>query len=180
MQRLRTPFFIIFFATLTHAVGAAQSVAPPNPKDVASIDAILAALYDVISGEAGKARDWDRFRSLFAPGARLMPIVRLASGKDTLRVMTPDDYVESGKKRFAEKGFFEKEVARRVERYGNLVHVFSTYEARERASDEKPFIRGINSVQLLCDGARWYVVSVMWQAETAEFPLPEKYLKSAP
>lgn len=155
-------------------------MAQANPKDVESVDAILASLYEVISGEAGKARNWERFRSLFVSGARLMPIMRLSSGKDTLRVMTPEDYIEIGKKRFAEKGFFEKEIARRTEHYGNLVHVFSTYEARERASDEKPFIRGINSIQLLYDGTRWFVVSVMWQAETAEFPLPEKYLKTVP
>ncbi|MFN3385199.1 MAG: hypothetical protein ACK42Y_01260 [Candidatus Thermochlorobacter sp.] len=178
MLRLKT-ILLIFLAMMIRETLFAQP-SQPDSKDVASLDAILAALYDVISGDAGKPRDWHRFRSLFAPGARLMPIVQLSSGKDTLRVMTPDDYVESGKKRFAQRGFFEKEIARRTERYGNLVHVFSTYEAREQASDEKPFMRGINSIQLLYDRTRWYIVSVMWQAESAEFPLPEKYLKTVP
>lgn len=178
MRHLK-PILLVFSALMIGKTVLAQQ-AQPDFKDVVSLDAILAALYDVISGDASKPRDWDRFRLLFAPGARLMPIVRLSSGKDTLRVMTPDDYVESSKKRFAQRGFFEKEIARRTERYGNLVHVFSTYEAREQASDEKPFIRGINSIQLLYDCTRWYIVSVMWQAESAELPLPEKYLKTVP
>ncbi len=99
------PILLVFSALMIGKTVFAQQ-AQPDFKDVASLDAILAALYDVISADAGKPRDWDCFRSLFAPSARLMPIVRLSSGKDTLRVMTPDDYVESGKKRFAQRGFF--------------------------------------------------------------------------
>ena len=51
----------------------AEMVRQADPKDVASIDAIMKAVYDVISGDAGKLRDWDRFRSLFHKDARLIP-----------------------------------------------------------------------------------------------------------
>src|ERR1700755_1397386 len=62
-----------------------------KPGDVDTIEHILAATYDVISGPAGP-RDWDRFRSLFYPGARLMPSRRDDKGTITARVFTPDEY----------------------------------------------------------------------------------------
>jgi hypothetical protein len=147
------------------------------PADVASMDAILAALYDVISGPAGAPRNWDRFRSLFAPGARLMPLAGRAGAAVEARVLSPDDYVERSSKSFAQTGFFEMEVARRVENFGPLSHVWSTYEARRAATDAAPFLRGINSIQLMFDGSRWWILTVAWQAERPDLPLPDKYLK---
>ena len=155
----------------THAVPAA------DPKDVASIDAILAALYDVISGPAGQPRDWQRMRSLFAPGARLIPTAHQPEGTTTAHVYDVDGYIERATKAFATQGFYERGVANRVEQFGRIAHVFSTYEARRDAKDAKPFLRGINSIQLMNDGKRWWVVTVFWQAEDAQTPLPEKYLK---
>ena len=144
------------------------------PADVASLDAILGALYDVISGPAGAPRNWDRFRSLFAPGARLMPIVQPRPGEPAqLRVLSPDDYVGRAAKTFEQSGFYEREVKRQVETFGGLTHVWSTYEARHAKDEEKPFMRGVNSIQLLHDGARWWITTVMWQPETPAFPLPK-------
>jgi hypothetical protein len=141
------------------------------------MDAIIAAVYDVISGPAGAPRNWDRFRSLFAPGARLIPIVRRPGATAAeASVRTVEDYIASASKSFERSGFFESEVARTVERYGGLAHAFSTYESRRAKDEEKPFMRGINSFQLLFDGTRWWVVTIAWQAETPETPLPEKYL----
>lgn len=152
---------------------------PPaaNPADVSSIDAIVAAVYDVISGPAGKKRDWDRMRSLFVPGARLIPTGPRQAGGYGSRVLTPEDYVARGNEIFEKEGFFEKETARRTETFGNIAHIFSTYEARHNADDPKPFVRGINSMQLMNDGKRWWIVTIFWQAEDAKNPLPEKYLK---
>lgn len=149
----------------------------PNPKDVASIDAILHALYEVISGPAGQARDWQRFRSLFVPGARLIPTAHQPDGTTVAHVLTPEDYVERGTKIFATQGFYERSIANRVEQFGRIAHVFSTYEARHDLKDAQPFLRGINSIQLMNDGQRWWVVSVFWQPEDKDTPLPEKYLK---
>ncbi|HZM87706.1 MAG TPA: hypothetical protein VFF31_14390 [Blastocatellia bacterium] len=148
-----------------------------NPSDVASVDSIVAALYDVISGPAGKKRDWDRMRSLFIPGARLIPTGKRQSGEISSRVLTVEDYINGSSKALEEGGFFEKEIARRTELYGNIAHVFSTYDSRRKAEDPKPFARGINSIQLMNDGKRWWIVTVFWQGEGPDNPLPEKYLK---
>ncbi|MCM3905656.1 MAG: hypothetical protein ND866_28515 [Pyrinomonadaceae bacterium] len=147
-----------------------------NPADVSSIDAILAAVYDVISGPAGKKRDWDRMRSLFITGARLIPTGPRPGNSYGSRVLTVEDYVTRGTTLFEKEGFFEKEIARRTESFGQIAHVFSTYEARHSPDDGKPFIRGINSIQLMNDGKRWWIVTIFWQAEDVQNPLPEKYL----
>ncbi len=157
----------------------APEIKEANPADVASLDAIMKAVYDVISGDAGKARDWDRFRTLFHKDARMIP-----SGKNPqtgtfgARSLTAEDYIKRVEPVFAKEGFFEREVARRVELYGNIAHVLSTYESFHSLTDKKPFMRGINSFQLMNDGKRWWVITIFWQAETPDNPIPKKYLKS--
>lgn len=151
----------------------AQSI---RTADAQSIDAILTATYDAISGAAGEKRDWDRFRSLFAEGATLSFVGRGQDGKLGRTVMTPDSYVERSGASLEANGFFEIEIHRQSERFGNIAHVFSTYESRRKESDPEPFARGINSFQLMFDGTRWYVVSIYWQAESALAPIPAEYL----
>ncbi len=143
--------------------------------DVATLDNTLATLYAVISGEKGEKRDWDRFKNLFIPEARLMPSGK-RDGKFGYRIMTPSDYAETSGKWLEENGFHEVEISRKVEEYGSLVHVWSTYESYRSKSDEKPFARGINSIQLMNDGNRWWVVQIYWLPESEALPLPEKYL----
>jgi hypothetical protein len=147
-----------------------------NPADVNSLDAILAAVYGSISGAKGKARNWDRFRSLFVPGARLIPTFKRQSGEFATRVLTPDEFIASSGKFMEEQGFFEQSIANHVETFGNIAQVFSVYEGRHDTADPKPFVRGINSIQLMNDGKRWWVVTIFWQAEDAANPLPQKYL----
>ncbi|HEU0012581.1 MAG TPA: hypothetical protein VFQ45_02820 [Longimicrobium sp.] len=151
----------------------------PDPRDVASIDAIIAALYDVISGPAGQARDWNRFHSLFHPSARLMPTGRAPDGSTRIGVVDPAGYVQRSRAVLEGQGFFEREVWRRVERYGAVAHVWSTYESLRTASDPAPFMRGINTIQLFWDGSRWWVLSIAWSAETPDNPLPACYLPGA-
>jgi hypothetical protein len=166
--------------TATPPAGPVQKDAPPapaaRPADVASVDAILAALYDVISGPGGQKRDWNRFRSLFGPGARLMPTGRRPDGTYGMRVLSVGDYATGIGPRLEEGGFFEREIARRTEQYGNVVHAFSTYDSKRAASDATPFARGINSIQLWNDGSRWYVLTILWEAERPDNPIPQKYL----
>ena len=157
---------------------ATTTTAPPaaNPADVATMDSTIAALYDVISGPAGK-RNWDRFRSLFVPGARLIPTAPRPMGEVGARVMTVEEYVQRAGAFFEKEGFFEREAARHTDTFGNIAQVFSTYESRHAKEDAKPFQRGINSIQLMNDGKRWWVVTIFWQGEDEKNPLPEKYLK---
>lgn len=150
--------------------------ASPYAKDVSSLDNILEALYASISGEKGELRDWDRFRYLFIKEARLMPSRKNQEGELGYQMMTPHDYVVRSGKWLEENGFFEKEISREVVQYGSLVHVFSTYESYRSEKDEAPFARGINSIQLMNDGNRWWVVQIYWLAETEDLPLPKKYL----
>jgi hypothetical protein len=170
-------FLFLIISAFSFSISAQTKDA--NPADVASVDAIMKAVYDVISGDAGQKRDWDRFRTLFHKDARMIP-----TGKNPqtnvvgARAFTPEEYITRSSPVMEKDGFFEKEIARRSETFGNITHVFSTYEAFRKKDDKKPFIRGINSFQLLNDGTRWWVVTIYWQAETAETPIPKKYLKS--
>jgi len=165
------------------APAAAQTATPPpaaKPTDVASPDAILAATYDVISGPAGQQRDWDRFRSLFVPGARLIPVVaKKTGGGFETRIITPDEYANFADAYFQKNGFAEREISQKAERYGNITQIFSTYESRHDAKDAQPFARGINSFQLFYDGTRWWVVTIYWLEETPENPLPKEFLPPA-
>lgn len=158
-------------------VAMAQTPKEANPADVATIDGIMKAVYDVISGDAGKARDWERFRSLFHKDARLIPSSKNAqTGVIGANALSPEQYIARVEPFFAKEGFYERELARHTDTYGNIVQVFSTYESRHKADDKTPFARGVNSFQLLNDGKRWWIVTIYWQAETPDNPIPEKYL----
>lgn len=147
-------------------------------EDVASMDAILAALYDVISGPAGEKRDWNRMKNLFIPEGRLMPSGQNAeTGAVGYRTWTVQEYIDQAGTNLEQNGFFEVEISRKVEQYGTIAHVFSTYESRRTLEDEKPFARGINSIQLLKGKDRWFIVSVFWMGESPQYPLPKNYLK---
>jgi hypothetical protein len=154
---------------------AAQDAPAADPKDVGSADAIVAAVYDVISGPAGEERDWDRMRSLFLPEARLIPSYANDSGEIGIQFLSVNDWIDRATEWFANNPFYEAEIHRVAERYGHIAHVFSTYESKREASGE-PFARGINSFQLLYDGHRWWVVNIYWQGETPEEPIPATYL----
>jgi hypothetical protein len=142
--------------------------------DTDSIETVVKAVYDSISGPAGP-RDWVRFRALFADGARLISIRATPEGP-AANMMSPDDYVQRTTANFARNGFFESAVSQRVETFGSIAHVFSTYESR-RAPAEKPSARGINSIQLMKQGKEWKVVTILWDSEREGNAIPEKYLK---
>ena len=154
------------------------AIPPANPADVATMDSIIAAVYEVISGPAKSPRNWDRFRSLFVPGARLIPTGRRPTGEVLTRVLSPEDYIQGSGPRLEQNGFFEREISKRVEKYANIAHVFSTYESRHARDEEKPFARGINSFQLMNDGKRWWIVTIFWQGEDDKNPLPAEYLRT--
>jgi hypothetical protein len=167
---------------LTHA----QTISPTGGEvptavaaDVSSIDSIITALYAVISGPAGQKRNWDRFRSLHLPEARLIP-TGFAQGSDRARarLMSVEDYVTSSGPSLEERGFFEIEVNRVTEQFENIAHVFSTYESRWAPDDAAPFQRGINSIQLMWDGERWWIANIMWRGVGPDVVLPERYLNN--
>jgi hypothetical protein len=156
-----------------------------NPADVATIDAIVTAAYHGISGPAGRKRDWDRERSLFFPGARLIPTTKPDANDDVdlatasklaPQILDVEGFIARVESVFETSGFYEKEIARRVEQFGQMAHVWSSYESRRNEDDPEPFMRGINSFQLFQDGHRWWIVNIYWQHESDGNPIPEKYL----
>jgi hypothetical protein len=104
-----------------------------NSADVATIDSIITAVYDGISGPAGKKRDWDRERSLYIPGARLIPTA-MKAGTENMdlapHILDIEGFIARVEPFFEESGFYEKEIARRTEQFGQMAHVWSTYESR--------------------------------------------------
>jgi hypothetical protein len=146
-------------------------------KDVETIDAIIASLYNVISGAAGEPRNWNRMRSLFLPEGKLIATAVRPTGELVKRVLTVEDYITQSGPVLEKNGFFEKEIYRKQEVYGHIAHCFSTYEARKTTTDAEPFMRGINSIQLYNDGKRWWILTVFWQTENKDLLIPKEYLK---
>jgi hypothetical protein len=158
--------------TVKYSAADLAATAPKaNPADVASPEAIVAACYDVISGPAG-TRDWNRFLSLFLPTAHLQAPTMGKDGVQYIFDVTPADYERLAGASFAKEGFFENSVVNRVDKFGKMAQVYSSYESR-KAKGEKPFARGINSWQLINDGTRWWVVSIAWDEEQGDLKLPK-------
>ncbi len=152
----------------------------PNP-DAVSIDAIIKALYESISGPAGAPRQWERDRALYAPGALLIPMRPPSVAKDgrgAAEILDVDGYERSRTPFFAANSFYEVEIARREFHFGAMAHVLSVYEGRD-APNGKILKRGINSIQMFHDGARWWVASIMWDNEREGVTLPEDLLRKS-
>ena len=165
--------FIAFLLLFSIHINAQEQT---NLDKVKTLDSTLKTLYDVISGEKGEERNWDLFKFLFKPNAKLIPTGKNKDNIYGLRYMSPDDYIKTSGKWLVENGFFEKEIHRKINTFGNITQVFSTYESYNSEKDEKPFMRGINSIQLLFDGNRWWVVNIFWSQETKDNPIPVEYL----
>jgi hypothetical protein len=147
------------------ALAAALAAAPPSKADLAGIDAAVRGVYEVISGPPGQKRDFDRMRSLFAPGATLKAI-----GPKGLHGGSLEDYISRNRDILEKKGFTERELDRRVEVWGGLASVWSSYDGR--TADGSFRERGINSFQLVKIDDKWLVASILWQEETPSNPLP--------
>ena len=153
----------------------AAKVPSPKPDDVKSLDAIIQAAYESISGPAG-ARDWNRFRSIFLPQARFTEVGKRDDGGTIIISWDVEDFIRDAGAIFAKESFYENGIVNEAAGYGNMRQVLSSYESR-RAPGEKPFQRGINSFQVLNDGKRWWIVSIFWDSERPDNPLPEKFAK---
>ena len=152
-------------------IAAAAVAAPPaNKADLAAIDQAIHAVYDVISGPPGQKRDFDKMRSLFAPGATLKAI-----GPKGLRGGSLEDYITRNAAILEKEGFTERELGRRVEVWGGLATAWSAYDGK--TANGSFHERGINSFQLVKIDGKWLVASILWQEETPESPLPKDMIK---
>jgi hypothetical protein len=160
-------------ALLPAAASIAQTAAP-RPEDVATIDGMIKAYYEVVSGPAGQPRDWARDRTLYIDNIRFVNVVTDAKGAPVPSIMTHAQFAD-GAKELEERGFFEVEISRATTRFGPIAHVWSTYESRQ--TEKGPVIqRGINSIELFWDGKRWWIANAIWTAETKDNPIPKEYL----
>ena len=183
MIRRSLAVLVLFAASLTALAQAPRKrEAPaPVPPDAVSVDAIVAALYASVSYAPGAMPDFDRMRGIFLPVGMLIPPKR--PNEDIFSTLDVDQFAERFKKGMAARkekgepgGFQEKEIGRRTDCFGNVCQIFSTYESKYAVSDEKPFTRGINSMQLVKDGRRWWIASVAWDVERPDNPIPQSYL----
>lgn len=165
---------IILFMVFVNA--DAQDLDSKYLGKVKSLDSTLKNLYSVISGEKGEKRNWELFKYLFHPEAKLIPSWLTPNEKVGAKYLSPDDYIESSGKWLIENGFFEKEIYRTSNTFGPVCQVFSTYESYHSAEDSEPFMRGINSIQLLYDNSRWWIINIYWTQESKENPIPLNYL----
>ncbi len=146
----------------------------PRPEDVGTLDGIMRAFYEVISGPAGQPRQWARDRSLYIPGVRFVAN-DVRQGQPHAEVMDHQAFVDQADSGLVHDGFYEREIHRDTHTYGNITHVFSTYEMR-RTPNGPAFGRGINSIELFWDGKRWWIAGAIWFDEDREHPIPKEYL----
>ena len=142
--------------------------------NLTTVNELIQTLYSTISGPLGKDRDWETFRTLFANEARMYIAVPNKDSGTVLRVLTPEQYIERNKTRLADMGFSETEIHRTTESYGAITHVFSTYESHfTNPNNEEETVKGINSIQLFYDGTRYYILTICWDADSKNIPVPE-------
>lgn len=145
-------------------------------EDVSSVDSIIKALYESITFAEGGNPDWTRFRNLYSSPDT--PCIRIGGGQ--VREMTLETFINFFQGRITSgefKSFFEEEISREVEHFGSIAQVFSTYRKGTSPDNPESFVRGINSLQLYLKGKRWLIASILWQDESKDEPIPEKYLK---
>lgn len=164
------------WSALPAAVDAQAHVAAPA--DVASPEAIVSAAYEAIARRPGESYQWDRFRSLFLPSARLIPNTEQTGGE--FRVLAVQEFIAwvDGATQVGgpdDEGFREEALSNTVERYGDIAHVFSSYRRRFWSEDEV-LGRGINTFQLVRHDGRWWIVSIAWDEESGAGPIPDAYL----
>ena len=151
------------------------SAIAPRPEDVGSIDGMVKAYYGVITGPPGRPREWSRDRTLYIPDLRFVAMEVDDAGKPVARIMSHQQFVDASDGRMVREGFDEREIHRVTQRFGNIAHVFSTYETR-RTPDGPIIGRGINSIELFWDGKRWWIASAIWDEERPGNPIPKEDL----
>ena len=147
----------------------------PRTEDVATIDGIMKAFYEVVSGAAGEPRQWSRDRTLYIPGVKFVAMNVNPKSEPVAMVMDHQQFVDSSDQMLVSKGFYEWEIHRETKRFGNIVHVFSTYESRN-TKDGPVIARGVNSVELFWEGKRWWIAGAIWDEERKDNPLTKDFL----
>jgi hypothetical protein len=153
----------------TAAHGQQSPAACPSTK---TLDELIHAIDEAVSGPANKDRTC--FRAIMLPDTRLIPVSKAKDGTIQPHVLSVQDWID----RVGARGtavFYEKQVSYKTQVYGQIAHLFSTYETRS-TPDGKADVRGINSIQAINDGQSWHIQEIIWQAETPDNPVPKEYM----
>lgn len=178
-MNLKTPLkftWPVLLAAILSLLITFQVQAQSAAADEKKVDAAIQEIYSTISGPAGKVRDWQRWKDMFATDAKMGVVVMGKDGQTKLRFFSPEEFIRTSGKYMEEQGFFEKEIHRETEQFGHLVQVFSTYEGRTKETDSKPLMRGINTILLVEEAGKLKIASLIWEQETTAILLPAKYL----
>ena len=167
---MKTSILLLCFSFL----GYLPFEGPSTYADTKSIDSVVSTLYEVISGPKGR-RDWDRLRNLCIKNAQFNMVVKDEKGNPFYRYGTLESYIKTVGPVFARSSFYEREIGRTVERYGEIAHVFSAFES-SLTKTGAPIERGMNSIQMTYSEGRWWIVNIIWTSESKRYPIPEKYL----
>lgn len=182
---IRSPFVVSLAAVCLLGLPAlAQEAGPvedpdvePRPEDVSTVDGIVRAFYEVISGPPGQARDWARDATLYLPGVTFTPAsVDAESGEPRARTIPKKAFIRGSDARLVEHGFVEREIGRSMTRFGNVAHVWSAYEW-EAADGQSG--RGVNGIHLFHDGDRWWITHATWDDEREGNPIPPEWIDGA-
>jgi hypothetical protein len=146
---------------------------PADPADVSTIDALMKALYAVISGPAGLERNWSRAKNLFIPDIRMIATNPNKAGQPNVRMISFQEYVDRVAIAVEKQGFYESEIKRSVRQFGNVAQVFSSYQIKHELKGE-PVVMGINALQLYFDGHRWWIASIVWDTDRPGNQLPKE------
>ncbi|MFQ5568905.1 MAG: hypothetical protein ACE5G0_04470 [Rhodothermales bacterium] len=171
------PVLLLAFSFIVMPSVAQDSTSPyPLPEDVTTLDGIIKAYYEVVSGPAGEPRQTERDQSLHHPDARAIITGKDREGTPFIRNMTLIEYhdmAQSG----GNPAFYEEEIHRVTQTFGNVTHVWSTYAWRD-AEDGPVRGRGINSIQLYHDGNRYWITAWIFDSERDDNPIPAQFLPS--
>ena len=168
---MRKLFILLFF--IIPSVAFAQSRTAFDSSIVKTIDGTVNEVLKIVSGERGQKRNWEAFRYLFSPNAQISVLNHGKNGVNTLNAYSLEEFVRLGMRFYENDGFIEYELAKTVDEYNGIAQVFQSYYAKELDIEE----RGINSFQLVHDGSRWWITSILWTSDRNGTKLPEKYLK---
>ncbi len=172
--RILNPFTLVLTLLTASAMAMPVAASEPYAEDWTSPQAIVQALQDVVSADAGVTRDWDRFRELFFDGAMISMAIK-SPHMPGLMTATPEELIQQTEANYAATGFHEIPLIYEVSEYGAMALVSNSFEIRLRRDDEDPLMRGLNHFQLLHDGERWWIVSNISTVETGDWKLPAAF-----
>jgi hypothetical protein len=164
----------LLLASLVFAPRLPAQMPEPAHADVASIDAIITAFYDVISGPAGQPRQWRRDSTLYIPEVRFVSMSKQGQ-RIVANVMDHAAFARTSDPGMVRNGFFEREIRRVTRRFGNVAQVASTYEFSSTPNGAAQG-RGINYINLFWDGRRWWIANAVWDDERPDNPIPPEHL----